>query len=794
MSTTIIRGRMQLLMSLTIAILVLVLLSAVIGYVWLRTSLPTVMGKISLQGLEESVTITRDNYDLPTISAQNGRDAVFALGFVHAQDRLFQMDLMRHYGAGRLSEWFGRTTLDSDRLMRTIGLYEVARRQYTVLDKETREALDAYAAGVNAFLSQRTGALPPEYYLLRASPEPWRPADTLVWGKIMDLQLSGNFRRELLRARLSQQLSPAEMAVLYPSYPKDAAIPWRDVTGDLPPWQLDALYASLPPELGPQYASNNWVVDGNHSASGRPILANDPHLGFAAPGPWYLARIETPSLNVAGATAPGTPFVIVGHNDRIAWGTTNTTSDVADLFVEKLDPDDAGQYITPTGPRPFDTHQEEIGVRDSSPYALTIRTTRHGPVISDLANVPRDFPTAGHVFALRATWLEDDDRSPDALWSVMRARDWHSFETALSSFVAPQQNIVYADIDGNVGLILPGRIPIRRKGDGGLPVPGWINDYEWTGFIPREALPVVHNPPNGRIVTANNQITPDGYPYFLSYDWEPPYRAQRITTLLDATPVQSVVTTASIQGDTLSLMAKQLLPLMLHTTPHNTLAVKALQRLRDWDGQTERGRAEPLIFVAWLREFNRVMFAQKLGSSFSNYWGLHPVVIYNILTTHQEWCGDRNASSSESCGEQLSMSLDSALRQLTADFGEDIAAWTWGRPHQATFSHPVLSKFPALAWLFDVRIPADGSYDTINNGTPRIQSTIAPYSDVFGTTLRMVVDMAEPTRARFMITPGQSGNPLSPHYSDLARPWRDLLSLQFSEDAGGGTLLLNPAR
>ena len=646
---------------------------------------------------------------------------------------------------------------------------------------------------INAFLAEHRGALPPEYYLLGVRPEPWRPADTLVWGKILDLQLCGNFRGELLRARLSERLSPADLAVLYPPYPNDAPIPMRDVTFALPQRQLDPLYALLSEEVGPRFASNNWVVDGKRSASGKPILANDPHLDFAAPGPWYLVRIETPTLKVAGATAPGAPFVEVGHNDRIAWGITNTRSDVEDLFIEKVDPDDAERYITPSGPRSFDTHEEEIRVHNASPYVLTVRATRHGPVLSDLTNVVGKTSDAGHLLALRATWLDDDDRSPDALWEAMQAQDLSSFRTAFSSFVAPQINIVYADVDGNIGLVVPGRVPIRRNGDGGLPVPGWTDDYEWTGSVPYEALPFIRNPPIGRIVTANNKIVSDSYQYFLSRDWALPYRAQRITTLLDRTPVQSPATTAGIQGDILSLTAKELLPIMLQITPHGERAAEAARLLQEWDGKMDRSKSAPLLFIAWLREFTRSLLAKKLGPVFPSYWNLRPDVIHHILDEHREWCDPPPALIAHSCSEQLSTSLDLALQQLSHSFGSDMSKWTWGQAHRANFPHPLLSNIPMLRWLFDLEIPADGGYDTINNGATPIRRNVAPYSDVSGSTLRMIVDMADPAEARFMITPGESGNPLSQHYADLLHQWRDVASIQFNNDVSGGILVIKPA-
>jgi len=443
------------------------------GWLYLRSSLPQTDGTIVAAGLTAPVSITRDAHGIPTIVAKTDTDAAFALGYVHAQDRLFQMDLMRRYGAGRLAEWFGAAALPADRFTRTLGLYRAAAAQYAHLSPTVRGVLDAYAAGVNAWIKTRPGALPPEYAVLRVGVEPWKPADTLVWGKIMDLELTANFRGELLRARLLQYLTSAELAVLYPPYPADAPVTGKQAALDRT--LLDRLAAALPPgSAEPMRASNNWAVAGARTVSGKPLLANDTHLGLNSPGVWYLARIEVGGSVLAGVTAPGTPFIVVGHNRRIAWGFTTTASDVEDLFVEQTDPKDPTHYLAPGGTLPFVTRSEIIRVRDAASETLTVRATRHGPVISDLA----DWNAGdGKVLALETTWLTDDDRTPDALWQLSHAGSWSEFRAALRDFVAPQQNIVYADVGGHIAFIAPGEVPIRAKGDGWLPAPGATGAY-----------------------------------------------------------------------------------------------------------------------------------------------------------------------------------------------------------------------------------------------------------------------------------------------------------------------------
>jgi penicillin G amidase len=756
----------------------LALMAAAGVYLWLRSSLPESDGRLVLAGPTAEIRITRDAHGIPTIEAQNDRDAAFALGFVHAQDRLFQMDLMRHYGAGRLAEWFGARALPVDRSMRILGLYRAAEAQVALLSPRLRAVFDAYAAGVNAFRATRHGALPPEYAVLGVRPGPWKPADSLVWGKLMDLQLAGNYRFELLRARLAEHLKPDQLAVLFPSYRADAPV----VLG-----ALRSQLQGLPPH---QVESNEWVVDGKHSASGKPLLANDTHLDFSAPGVWYLARIETPEDTLAGVTAAGEPMIVLGHNSHIAWGFTTTGGDVEDVYVEKLDPKDPHRYLTPDGAQPFVTRQEVIRVRDARPVTITVRATRHGPVISDTG--ASGAAGAGEVLALAATWLQGADRTPQALWEATHAHDWKAFHDALRNVLAPEQNIVYADGDGHIGFFAPAKIPIRAKGDGSMPVPGDTAAYDWTGDVPFDALPQGFDPPSGRFVAANNKIVPDTYPYLITHDWELSYRAERIAELLDKTPVQTPATSAAIQADTVSLMARRLLPLMLKGKPASALGHAAIERLARWDDNMARDRVAPLLFVAWLREFNRQILADKLGRLFNDYWALHPDVIENILAKDPSWCDNTDTPEIETCAQQLGAALDRATADLAKRYGDDMDDWLWGVAHPAGFPHPIWSRLPLVARFLALAIPDGGGSDTVDNGTMVVRRTADPFAAVHGPTMRMIVDLADPADAEFMVTPGQSGNILSPHYDDLLRPWRDVRYLRLSDDASGGVLVLAP--
>jgi penicillin G amidase len=771
---------------------VLIVLLVVTGgcFLVLRTSLPMTAGRTIVAGLHGEVTIARDADGIPTITAKDDDDLAFGLGFAHAQDRLFQMELQRRFGAGRLAELFSAAAVPLDTQMRVLGLYRAADAAFAKLSPAVQHGIEAYSAGVNAYLANHPLMLPPEFELLRFKPEPWKPADTLVWGKLMDFQLGGNYRGELLRARMAQTVSADDMAFLYPDYPKDAP---RTLAALLPLYRhlpFARLYATLPAAMGPHYASNNWVVDGAHTTSGKPLLANDPHLGFTTPGFWYLARLKTPQHDIEGATVAGTPLVIIGHNEKIAWGFTTTTADIEDLFIEKLDPNDPSRYMVADGNLPFRTRTETIDVRGGQPVTITVRATRHGPVVTDM--LPPGTIDNGYVMALQTTFFDDDDTSAEALWDIDRATDWPSFKEGLSHLVGPPQNIVYADTAGTIGFIAAGRIPIRKNGDGWLPVPGWSGDYDWTGFVPFNQLPQSTNPASGHFVSANNKIVPDSYPYFISRDWDLPDRAARIETLLAATPRQSPDASAAIQADTLSLEAQRLVPLMTKIVPSSDLAREAVERLQNWDFHMDADKVEPLLFTAWLRAFARSVFYARLGDIAADYWDLRPEVIANILTQRPEWCADPKQPRAQTCETRLSQALDTALDELRRAYGPEMAQWQWGRAHIAYFPNAVHERVPLLRDWLRVTIPTPGAYDTVNRGPSLIRDDAHPYEQRFGAGLRTITDMAAPQDARMMIAPGQSGNPLSPHYADLLARWRAFDWLVPGHVVAANTLTLAP--
>jgi penicillin amidase len=759
-------------------------------FLYLRSSLPATEGRIVLAGPTAPIRIARDADGVPRIIAANDADAAFGLGFVHAQDRLFQMELMRRLGAGRLAEIFGPRALAADRLTRTLGLYRAEQAAAAGLSPAVRRGFAAYAAGVNAYIARHPGALPPEFLLLRFRPEPWQIADSLVWGKLMGLELGGDYRGELLRARLARTISPTDLGVLFPEYPKDAVTTLSELRPIYRRLNLGRLYAALPGAVGPAGASNNWVVDGRHSASGKPLLANDPHLRFAAPGIWYLAQIETPQHKIAGATAPGVPLVVIGHNERIAWGMTTTGADIEDLYIEKLDPANPDRYATPDGSsQPFAMRQERIAVRGASSVEIRIRTTRHGPVLSDV--LPAGPAKEGYVLALAATFLAPGDRTAEAVWNLDRAADWAGFKRALADFVGPPQNIVYGDAGGTIGFIAAGYIPIRRQGQGWLPEPGWTGAYDWTGTIPFDELPQAVDPPSGRFVSANNRIVPQSYRYFISRGWDLPNRAARITQLLERTPRQTPQASAAIMADTQSIMAQHLAPLMTAISPESADARQAIERLRRWDFHMDRDKVAPLLFTAWLREFSRSVLFGRFGNAISGYWDLRPRVVEAVLTRHPDWCA---APGVADCGGRLVATLEQALERLRRSYGSDMGDWKWGRAHVARFANPVLDQVPLVGDLLRVAIPASGGSDTVNRGPSTITDDSDPFAERFGAGLRIITDLAMPEDARMMIVPGQSGNPLSRHYANLLRPWRDFAWLVPGRSPAAAALTLVPAR
>jgi penicillin amidase len=752
-------------------LLVLGAATFVVGYVYLRQSLPRLEGEIPVAGLGAAVQILRDGYGVPHIFAQSERDAHFALGFVHAQDRLWQLEMNRRIAAGRLSEVIGAGGVETDRFMRTLGVRRAAQANLAHLDEATRGALDAYAAGVNAFLATRP-VLPPEFLLLRTKPEPWGPVDSIAWLKMMAWDLGGNWRNELLRMHLARTLPLARIHEFLPPYPGDAPPEIRD---------LKSIYEGLEREPAriavgsdPDFVpgSNSWAVSGARSTSGKPMLANDPHLGLTAPPVWYLAHLNAPGFDVIGASLPGMPGVLVGRNDRIAWGFTSTGADVQDLYLEKLD--HLGNYLTPEGPRPFEVFSDSIRVKGGADEALQVRVSRHGPVISDVVRGALELTPRGHAMALAWTALAGDDLTMQAAISLGRSRSWQEFEVSLRDLHAPQQTVTYADVEGNTGFIAAGRVPVRKPDNdlkGLAPAPGWDARYDWAGYLAFEALPRALNPAGGTVVSANHKVTPAGYPHHITFEWQPPYRARRIEELLQKAAKHSAQSFARMQLDSVSLAVRELMPHLLSTKPKDDAARDALKMLAAWDGAMEAGRPEPLVVTAWWRELARALYSDELGEAFRENWSPRAVFVGNALRGNAAWCDDVRSPRVEGCEELLSESLDKALRDLKRRFGDDPQSWKWGEAHPAQHRHRPFSRQALLARFFDIRVPSPGDAYSINVGRSDFSDDAAPYANRHAASYRGIYDLADPQGSLFIHSGGQSGNPLSSHYRAFAAPW-----------------------
>ena len=789
-----------------IGVVALLIAVAMLGaFLWYRkASQPTHEGSLVVGGISKQVVISRDARALPYIDAGDEADAIFALGYVHAQDRLWQMTFNRRIAQGRVAEIAGPGALDTDRFLRTLGIYRVAQYAAGRLDPETRRLLEAYAAGVNASLAQRSGPQPLEFVLTRSPPpEPWQVADTLAWTLIMALDLSRTYRDELTRLRLASRLPRAEIDEFKPPYPGDVPAAIADyprIYRALGLFNSAQSQTSGPPRVAadnslesfaaldetPGIGSNNWVVSGAHTRSGKPLLANDPHLGLTTPSVWYFARLRAPEFEVFGATLPGVPYVLLGRNRDVAWGFTNTGPDVQDLYIERINPDHPDQYQTPEGFARFESRTERILVRGADPVDLVVRSTRHGPVLSGvLGKVDKLIDGSRYVLALRWTALEGDDMTLGSVRAMNRAHNAKEFEGALANFGLAMQNIVYADVEGNIGFVAAGRVPIRRPDNdlqGLAPAPGWDAKYDWAGWLPYSELPRVFNPKSGMIVTANQKTIPPGYGHYITSDWFLPYRADRITQLLEATPKHDMASFRRIQGDVVSLAARDLLEALraLAPEPATNAGKVALARLMAWDGTMNVNAPEPLLFHAWLRHLRARIFDDDLGPLAADLVGQAELTratlqVLRGATHARDWCDDRNTPQRHTtCTELASEALDAAVIELAKETGRDPLGLKWGEAHRAVHEHRPFSNVPLLRDWFELVVPAPGDSFTVNVGQLGLRAGSdwrAPYVTRHGPSLRAIYDLSPGATGEWIYTTGQVGNPFADNYGDLLQSW-----------------------
>ena len=791
---------------------------AVIGtYMSVRRSLPTINGTTTVPGISAPIEIIRDADAIPHIFAATKADALFGLGYTQAQDRLWQMEFQRRIGYGRLCEIFGPAALPQDRFLRTVGFGRAAKAAWDRTPDWAKQQVNAYVSGVNAFLATHHGtALPLEFSLLRFEPEAWSGPDVIVWVKMMAWDLSSNYALELLRYDLVRTVGQDRMAQLMPAYatsglsimpsPGSGEADTAQTSGGLATYSSTsergthstsaawaaALSGGLPQASDflrrggstEALGSNNWVVDGTLTASGKPLLANDPHLGTRVPSTWYLAHLSAPDFEIIGATLPGAPAVALGRNRFIAWGATNVAADVEDLYLERLDP--AGTAAEFQGAMvPITTVPETITVRGADPVQLSVRFTRHGPLVSDAINANNQsaaarpgIPKAAPVepLAFRWTALDDDDSTLVSFLKLNEARNWSEFTDALRAFVVPSQNFVYADVDGHIGYYAPGHIPIRASGDGSRPAEGWTGAAEWTGWVPFDELPHLFDPPSHQIITANNRPAPADYRYHLGFEWPEPYRAQRITDLLQGATKLTSSDFARIQGDTVSLHAKALVPLFLaHARPHGKPERDAVELLTGWNANASADSAGQAIFEQWFYELVPTIVGDDLGplvtKDYRSRFSFATRFLIRTLTDPKAaaWCDDVKSPAVETCDDAVTTALGRAIAELTRRLGGDIGRWRWDAVHPAVFPHGGLDSLSALRPLLSRSVPNGGDWSTVNVGPvdvdhPFEQHTVPGY--------REIIDLSPANDSRFQTDVGQSGHPLSTHYDDFLPDWR----------------------
>jgi penicillin amidase len=798
-------------------VLILAILAAVIVPLNVRHSFPKVDGNFKLSGLQGPVEIYRDAYGIPQIYATTTHDLFMAQGYVHAQDRFWQMDFWRHIGAGRLAEMFGESQLDTDRFLRTLGWARVAQQELNQTDPDNVAILQAYADGVNAYLADHKGsALSVEYAVLKLlSPnyqvEPWTPLNTITWAKVMSWDLGGNMDMEIYRARLLKTLTPEQISQLVPPYPSnhpvivptpntsasaaaDASLAlFRDaqVGADLQALAnhvqgLEALLGPLDVGIG----SNNWTISGKLTVSGKPLLANDPHLAAQMPSIWYeiglhcVTKGSTCPFEVTGFSFAGVPGVIIGHNDRIAWGVTNVNPDVEDLYIEKINPQNPNQYEYKGQWVDMQIVNETLQTSGGKTESLTVRYTRHGPIISDTYGDLKDFnQKAGGVqfpdhyaIALRWTALEPSQLI-EAFLMFDQAQNWDGFRQAAQNLVVPAQNLVYADVDGNIGYQTPGNIPIRSQGDGTLPVPGWTGDNEWTGYIPFDQLPYAHNPPQGFIATANNAVVGPDYPHLITKDWDYGFRAARIVEMIQNAPGPiDIAYIQKMQGDDKDLLAESLVPILMQLQLNDTRLQNDRKILQGWDFQDQMDSAPAGLYNAFYQHLLADTFNDELPKDLPADGGDRWFEVLDSIAQQPDspWWDNKATPATETRDQIFRQALSEAVDELSKHLGNDPQQWQWGKLHTLTFRNQSLGESgvsPIEALLNRGPFQTSGGASIVNaTGWDASE----PYQVLSLPSMRMIVDLGNLQNSLSIHTTGQSGHAYSPHYIDMADLWRTI--------------------
>ena len=785
------------LLRLFTAMVVLSVFVLLVAYYILGRSLPDYSAEFSLSGINAPVEIIRNNNNVPHIVGKTDEDVYFALGFAHAQDRLWQMTMLRRTAQGRLSEVFGQRTLKTDELLRRYDLYTLAQSSVAAQDDPTRKALEAYSRGVNAWIGQinerSLGRGAPEFFLFSNEIAVWQPADSIAIIKLLALQLSAHLEFEVLRARMSLVLSDDRIKDILPDDTGSGITALPDYASLMPGVQPDPApvrYAQDPlspfPDRVTAGASNAWAAAPDRSAAGGSLLANDPHLGFTAPTVWYLARLDLATGGVIGATIPGIPAILIGRSDKLGWGVTSSYLDDQDIIIEKLNPANPEEYETPEGFLPFETRRSIITVKDADPVTITLRWSKSGPILPGTHYNLASITPAGHVAALSWTALSPKDTSMTASIRLMQAGSVDAAIEAGALFIAPSQNLMLADTKG-VAMQTVGAMPARdaaSQTQGRMPSPGWEGANRWTGTLPYTDNPRVIAPPTGLLGNTNNKTVDRPFPKHVSFEWGDTQRIQRWLTLMKTREVHTRESFIEAQLDTVSFTARSLLPLVgadlwftgepaAEGTPER-FRQKALGLLAEWNGEMNEHLPEPLIYMAWMRALQDRMIRDELGPMADEFTHIQPELIDRVfrdIDGAAVWCDIIQSAAVETCPELARIALDEALLRLKERHGDTIESWRWGDEHQATHDHPVLGAVPILKYFVNLRQSTSGDDSTLMRGVTK-GTEPDPFLNVHGAGYRGVYDFADPDSSVFITATGQSGHPLSRYYDDLGELWR----------------------
>lgn len=773
---------------------------------FIQRPLPKHDGEFSLPGLDASVEVLRDKHGIPHIYAQNRADLFRAQGYVHAQDRLWQMEQNRRIAQGRLAEVFGEAALDADRFCRIIGFWRAAQIELEALDPEERLALDHYAEGVNAYINSRPNNLAAEFNLLRIVPEPWSALDSLGYGKVMAWSLSGNWEIELVRMRLLGQLGPQKAAELEVNYPKEGAT-ILEAMGEQFERMLSTAgllqnqYEEMQSWLGEQGAlafgqgqgSNSWVLGPKTTENARPLLANDPHLTISMPGPWYENHLICPDLEASGVSLTGAPAVLIGHNEEIAWGLTNSFADVQDLYVERVHPDDETKFEFDGEWEQAEVIEEEIFIRkQETPHVERVIVTRHGPLISEWLNhstPAADSADTSVSIPLALKWTGHD--VGHTILSGIRlntATDWDSFNDALSHWSCPPQNFVYADASGFIGYVMAGGVPRRENNPGIIPACGWSGTQEWNGMVPFDELPRIFDPESGKIVTANNKMVGDDFPHFMGIDFYPGWRAARIEDLLNTKIRYNADDMVEIQMDTGSKLAVELTPWFVQARTNDLYAETALVELRNWNHRMDSDSVGALIYHFLLLTAVDMAFGSKLKDNAPSYSGTqqnNPLFgangfvgkaeakLSDLLNNYPEspWYTDTESGQERSREEFLQALFDATISRMRREIGESLRLWQWGRHHQARFVHPMGSVRLLKSFFNRGPYPIGGDLTTPLQTRHAAKLPLGLVNVI--PSYRQVYEVGNWDKAKTVNCTGQSGHPLSNHYTDQIEMWRE---------------------